>query len=705
MKLRYDVDAAVTGHKDYGIMNKKQSNFIEAHIEKIALAISAIVAIYILYAFVYQSPDDVLVDGLKIPPGEIDIRIAEQSEKLKERLSRDSVPKAAYKPQSVNFLATMNSVLDSNFTVLWPIPGATEKNVDKKYRIPSVGEVNNVEVEHIRAAAYLPKVPITTENVASEEAYEPNDLDLVTVQASFNLAELIDNFQECFAGKEVPESWRDAGLARPVVAGVQLQRQRLDENGQWTQWEDIPRVKIDPGRDEYKIKESVADLPNGGVMVILAKFSDPLTQVSLLQPEGYRIASAEEQWLPPVLHKKYLMVRKEKEAQERRDAATERETKAAEEKNAAAAARPSREERQPASEKSRTTEPTSRTSTSRAGGGYRGGAGGGGSHGAASAAGGRSPAAAGAAARNPSKTTTVRPDRSTDRRTYTTAAYTKKVTKTTVTETTINDEMRKMQLSGRKDISTLKETVTFWAYDDTVVPGESYRYRIRLGIFNPVAGTGQVRVEDTASDNKVVLWSPYSETTDEIDVPSRMYFFPINVQEAAKAVEVQVCKYVLGYWHSEQFMVKRGDTIGRPAKVEVSDKEKQTGVKLPEMIDYSTGSMLVDVVAMNDWFGDKNIQPRQYYDVLFSYDGMNIDRLAAKQMFWPDDVRSKYNELKSLEKKAKEPLRAFGGGLETAPMMGPGMPGDRRGPGDRQQMDEYMRMRIGDRSPDRAPPR
>ena len=62
--------------------------------------------------------------------------------------------------------------------------------------------------------------------------------------------------------------------------------------------------------------------------------------------------------------------------------------------------------------------------------------------------------------------------------------------------------------------------------------------------------------------------------TDIVAIPKRLYFFPINVQEAAMAAEVQVCKYVLGYWHSEPFMVKRGDVIGRVAKVEPSDKDK-----------------------------------------------------------------------------------------------------------------------------------
>ena len=311
-------------------MIRKQSNFIDEHIEKVALVIGGLAAICVLYAFALRGPE-LVFDNQKFRPGQLDIYIAEQSEKLKERLAREPIPKPPYVPQSVSFLAKINSVLDKDLNVLWPVPSSVETMVDKKYRMPVIGSVNDVSVEHIRAVAYVPKVAVTTENVGLEETYEPNDLDLVTVQASFDLAPLIDSFQECFAGKEVPEGWRDAGLAKPVFAVVQLQRQRFGDNGEWGQWEDVPRVKIDPKRDDYKIIEDVNGLPSGGVMVQLAKFSDPQIQVKLLQPAPYKIASAEDDWLPPLLHRKFLAVRREKEAQDRRETiATEREAKAAE---------------------------------------------------------------------------------------------------------------------------------------------------------------------------------------------------------------------------------------------------------------------------------------------------------------------------------------------------------------------------------------
>lgn len=650
-----------------------------------ALVIGGLAAIYVLYAFALRGPE-LVFDNQKFRPGQLDIYIAEQSEKLKEQLARDPVPRPPYMPQSVNFMAKINSVLDNDLNVLWPMPSSVETMADKKYRIPVIGSVNDVSVEHIRAAAYMPKVAVTAENVGAEDTYEPNDLDLVTVQASFDLAPLIDSFQECFAGNEVREEWRDAGLAKPVFAAVQLQRQRLGDNGQWGQWEDVPRVKIDLRRDDYKIIEDVNNLPSGGVMVQLSKLSAPQTQVELLQPESYKIASAEEDWLPPLLHRKFLTVRREKEVQDRRETlATEREAKAAETRSA-------RDER--------VTEDRSRNTTAdRSGRSSRAPGGGGGRGGMESAS------------RNPSRTATVKPDRTVerDRRAETTTATEqKKAAKPVVTETTIYDEMKKMLLA-RKDISKLREVITFWAHDDTVEPGSSYRYRIRLGVFNPVAGTGKAREEDVEKDSKVVLWSEFSDVTDVVAIDKRLYFFPVNVQETAMAAEVQVCKYVLGYWHSDQFMVKRGDVIGRIAKVEPSnkpsDKPSDKGkiadvkdVKLPEMIDYATGAIVVDLVAMNDWFGDKTLQSRQYFDILFSFDGTRVEILPAKQMYWPEELRLKYGELKTLEKKPKEPWRVWGStGVSEMPQRG--MPGDGR----RIPMDRGGEMQDG--MPDRRPGR
>jgi len=664
-------------------MIKKRSNFIEQSIEKVVLVIAGIVCAYILYEYVVRSPYKLKYEGRNFGAGQIDIHIEEEAGKLREQLNREPTSKPAYKPRNALFIAKMNNTADFDANVVWPIPSAVDAKIDKKYRIPLVGQVNDVELDYIRAAAYVPKEELTPENAKNESSYEPNAIDLVTVQGSFDPAMLFDNFQQCFAGKELPEEWRDAILAKPIFAAVELQRQRLGANGLWDDWEVIPRAKIDPYKSDFKVIEDIKALPSGGVTVQLFKLREVRMQVSMLQPEPYQIASADDEWLPPLLHKKYLTGQHEKGIQERREAMTAQQNEQAGERDKA------RLERE---RKSRD------------------------SQGTGGAAGGRIPMERGLPPRGGyipggPRESTRNPAAERQRRLESqTFEQPVRAPAKATGEAAINEEMTKISLA-RKNLTELREPFVFWAYDDTAEPGNSYRYRVRLGVFNPVAGMGQVRAEDAAYDGKVILWSGFSDVTEPVVIPRRFYFFPLNVQEPAKAVEVQVSKYVLGYWYSGQFTVKRGEEIGRVAKVEQTapdkdkkkdknkDKEQEKTVTTPETIDYATGAMLVDVVPVNEWAGDKNLQPRQYFDILYSIDGTSIEKIAAKLMYWPEELKTKYNEIKTLEKKPKEAFRAFNSsgafeGLRITPGgpgLGPGITGDQR----MMKMMEMTKPRTG----------
>ncbi len=420
----------------------------------------------------------------------------------------------------------------------------------------------------------------------------------------------------------------------------------------------------------------------------MLRHSDPKVQAALLQPEPYQIASSEEQWYPPAQHEKYVKSQREKEAQEKRDKLEAEQAKLAEEREKSQAGR---EDRRPK------TTPSDR--------GVRGGGGGSSEGDYLKMIGmGGGPAA-------PTRGTPADRQRERERRIETTTAtqQPKTIVKPDI-ETEIYEEMKKITLSD-KEVIALKEPMVFWAHDDTVEPGVTYRYRIRLGVFNPVAGTGQLREEEAANNSKVILWSQYSDVTRPVEIPRRLYFFPVGVQEASKGVDIQVCKYALGYWYSEQFVVKRGDVIGKEVKFDPSQKDKdKPGAKdkdaaaettedenltLPKTIDYSTGAMLVDVVAVSG----------QYYDMLYSYDGTKIERMSAKLIYWPEELRGKHSEIKNLEKKPRLALRAWsnvGGVLTGRRGFTPRMP--TRGPADKpgQMSPEemmYLMMMQGGRPP------
>jgi hypothetical protein len=649
-------------------MDKKQGNIIERHIEKVALGIAGVVCAFILVRYVILSPYVFKFDNKQFAAGQLDRYIEARADKIKERINAESVVKQRYEPNEPRFVSKLDCSVNVETGINWPVPSSVELRQERKYRIPAVGAVKDVAVDLLRAAAYVPKVEITAENQSDEKIYEPNDIDLVTVQGSFDIAALRESFQSCFAGKEVREEWRDTSFARPVFAAVQLERQSQGPDGQWGQWENVGRPKIEPYVAEFRVIEDVNELPSGGVMVRLLKMSDAKVQVSLLQPEPYQIASAEEEWFPPALHKKYLTVQKEKELQERRDEMAKQRDEQKQEQDKM---RQDRKTARP--QKTVASEPPGRGST--------GGGGGMGADDYMKMLGG-----GGATPGRGSPTKSVR-----DRRPEPADDKPAKVIKPG-SDVTVYDEMNKIKLKN-KDFGKVTEPIVFWAYDDTVKPGHNYRYRVRLGVFNPVAGTGQVVAEDTSYNGKAVLWSEYSDVTDVMKIPERMYFFPIDVQEAAKQVDVQVSRYALGYWHSAQFKVKRGEVIGNQIAIEPNEKDK--ALTLPEEVDYTTGAVLVDVVAINDWTGDKNLQARHYFDVLYSYDGVKMERMSSKQMNWPEEQRMRYNEVKSMEKKLKLAFKAWGtggGGQRGLPGTGPG-----RGRGGSEPMtaDDYMQMLRG----------
>ena len=76
-------------------MIKKQGNFIESHIEKAVLLIGVLGALYIVYAFVLSSGERIPFNGQSFSPGQLDIYIAEQSDKLRSQLEREPVLKPA----------------------------------------------------------------------------------------------------------------------------------------------------------------------------------------------------------------------------------------------------------------------------------------------------------------------------------------------------------------------------------------------------------------------------------------------------------------------------------------------------------------------------------------------------------------------------------------------------------------------------------
>jgi len=287
-------------------------------------------------------------------------------------------------------------------------------------------------------------------------------------------------------------------------------------------------------------------------------------------------------------------------------------------------------------------------------------------------------------------------------------------------------------ITYREDLSKRDKPLLVWVFDDAAEPGHTYRYRVRIGIFNPVAGTNQVADRDADKKDQVILWSPYSETTKPVDIPKMVYLFAKDVQEKSSMATVEVARYSQGYWHSQDFQVKLGETIGKvvePKKEEDRDRKMKakmaamygsgygyppggdriTGAggmpplgpgygmtgpdqqNVPKAVDYGTGKVLVDLIPVNDWGNAPNLRPRMYHDMLYTGDGTRIEHMPVNNANWPRDLAAAYQYIQAEKRKEPQPFRAFNkSGLRGRGRGGRGGPGMEGGAYDESGMYEDM---------------
>ena len=683
----------------------KIGHFCENHVEKIVLVIAGAICVWLFFTRVIFSPNVVTVQGRNFTPGQIDRYVYEQAQELNEEMQRQRTSKSkAYTPRLTGPVDPCDSAvagvigrpLPAGFVGLFesplsfidraavprtaPLVSTRYAESDRKYRLPLIPDVTDAAVSHIRTAAYVPRQELTMQTAYDSATSEPNDIDLVTVEARFDVAEVFRRYKACFNGVDVQkEEWRDPCLADPTFAAVQVQRRELLEGGTWSDWRPIPRSRIESNREMLTVVEQVGDLPPGGLDVRLMLFDRKDVALGLLQPESYQIASAEEDWFPPSLYGKFKDLQRKMEAEERKE--------------------------QREQDRGQTDRGTDGRRDSLRGGGAQAGAarsgrgrggqmGPGGDTGMRGARGGRGgqtgdPMMAGGA-RGRGGRRGGADDQYGDP--YGGMAMGPDARRKASTDEVYLD-LREEMLAYNADLSKQDKPVLIWAFDDTAEPGKVYRYRIRVGVFNPVAGTGQLVERDMDKKNQVILWSRFSEVPEPVSIPRMVYLFAKSVQDKTMTATVEVARYKLGYWRTEDFQVRPGESIGKSVEPKDPERERgrdrdrrlamtQTGGRIsdprgdlmmdpmyampdpadaskPKEVDYTTGKVLLDLVEVNDWSDAPNLRPRMYHDMLYTSDGTSIEHMPVNMINWPRDLAEAYQVIQSEKRREPQPFRAF----------------------------------------------
>jgi hypothetical protein len=139
-----------------------------------------------------------------------------------------------------------------------------------------------------------------------------------------------------------------------------------------------------------------------------------------------------------------------------------------------------------------------------------------------------------------------------------------------------------------------QKTLKVWANDFTAKPGITYKYRIRVIMYNPLAGY-KPYLKDASNNLLAGLASDWVDAAGTITLDKPLYYFAEGPSSDKKAARFSVYKWYLGKWYQADFNVKPGDAIGENRKMKllttpVSGSNSSTDDSDRGEVDFSSGA-------------------------------------------------------------------------------------------------------------------
>ncbi|MGD0043762.1 MAG: hypothetical protein ABSE84_25715, partial [Isosphaeraceae bacterium] len=143
-----------------------------------------------------------------------------------------------------------------------------------------------------------------------------------------------------------------------------------------------------------------------------------------------------------------------------------------------------------------------------------------------------------------------------------------------------------------------EKRVMIRALDFTPRPDNSYRYRVRIVVFNP--NHNRDDVSPGVNTKATELFGPWSEPTDEVNMPADVSAFALGTLPAARSdvkVNFQVVRFEEqnGVTIPRKFAASPGEVIGEVSSADIPTSEG-TGKKI-KPVDFNTHQIVLDAAG------------------------------------------------------------------------------------------------------------
>lgn len=135
-----------------------------------------------------------------------------------------------------------------------------------------------------------------------------------------------------------------------------------------------------------------------------------------------------------------------------------------------------------------------------------------------------------------------------------------------------------------------------WFHDDTVEPGKTYRYRLRVKLWNRyVAHTRALKKPEDA--RLAVIAGEWSEPSAAVTAAAPTNFFVVGPKTGTSQASVEVFRFFKGEWLKKGFEVGVGDRVGDKVK-EFPTPDFDDDLKPKKQdVDFSTDAVVLDIRA------------------------------------------------------------------------------------------------------------